>query len=142
VDFSTQDLAGRLTASRFDWTRPTFFSWVGTTMYLEKEAIAATLRMVGRCAPGSAMVLSYNPQPDLLDDESRSFLAAVTRLVNGMGEPLRSFFTPEEMADLVGRCGLSVRDHPTTDDLTSRYCSRRTDGLRPFGVERLMCASL
>jgi methyltransferase (TIGR00027 family) len=141
VDFATQELGERLTAARFDWTRPAFFSWVGTTMYLEQEAIAATLGLVARCAPGSAMVLSYNPRPELLDDDSRAFLAAVTRLVSGMGEPLRSFFAPEEITDLVARSGLRVRDHPTTADLTARYCAQRSDGLAPLGVERLMCVS-
>lgn len=141
VDFAADDLAACLTASRFDWQVPAFFSWIGTTMYLEPEAIAATLGLVARCAAGSAMALSYNPRPELLDADSLDFLTAVRRLVGGMGEPLRSFFAPEEIERLVVRRDLVVRDHPTTADLVARYCAARADGLRPFGVERLMCVT-
>jgi len=141
VDFATEDLATRLSAAGFDWSRPAFFSWVGTTMYLERSAIETTLRLVARCTPGSAMVLSYNPHEDLLDGDSLEFLAAVRRLVGGMGEPLRSFFAPVEIEALIARAGLVVCDHPTTEDLTARYCAGRSDGLRPFAVERLICVS-
>ena len=141
LDFATEDLGEQLGAARFDWTLPAFFAWVGTTMYLEPDAIAATLRLVARCAPGSAMVLSYNLPPDLLDEGALEFLAAVSRLVSGMGEPLRSFLAPQEIEELVARSGLRVREHPTTADLTTRYCADRTDGLAPFGVERLIYVS-
>lgn len=141
VDFATQDLALRLHEAGFDWTRPAFFSWVGTTMYLERTAIESTLRLVARCAPGSAIVLSYNPHEELLDEDSLAFLAAVRRLVGAMGEPLRSFFSPDEIEALATRAGLVVREHPTTDELTARYCAARLDGLRPFAVERLICVS-
>ena len=138
VDFASQDLEASLVAAGFDRESPAFFSWVGTTMYLERAAIEATLRLVGRCARGSAIVLSYNPRPELLDDDSLEFLATVRRLVDGMGEPLRSFFAPEEIEELAARCGLGVREHPTVADLTRRYFAARTDGMRPFAVERLV----
>lgn len=138
LDFSRDDLAQHLTEHGFDWARPTLFSWIGTTMYLERPAIAATLRLFARCAPGSEAAMSYNPLPELLDDDGRRFLAAVSALVEGMGEPLRSFFAADEIEGLVRSCGLVVRDHPTADDLTARYCAGRTDGLRPLSTERLL----
>ena len=45
VDFERTTLAEALTATEFD-TKPTFVSWLGTTYYLTRDAIAATLRGV------------------------------------------------------------------------------------------------
>jgi hypothetical protein len=42
---------------------------------------------------------------------------------------------------LVERCGLTVVDHPTADDLFTRYCAGRRDGLRPYTLERLLGAA-
>jgi hypothetical protein len=47
---------------------------------------------------------------------------------------------PIEMEALVARCGLTVVEHPTADHLFHRHCSSRTDGLRPYTLERLISA--
>jgi hypothetical protein len=45
------------------------------------------------------------------------------------------------MEALIARCGLAVAVHPTSEDLDARYCSARTDGLRPLiTLERLVVA--
>lgn len=138
VDLGRDDLVDRLTNAGLDWSRPTLFSWVGTTMYLERAAIAATLRIATRCVRGSGIVLSYNPHPALLSDDERAFLANVSALVGGMGEPLRSFFAPEEIRALAADCGLRVSEAPSSDELFERYFAGRKDGLRPILVERLL----
>jgi O-methyltransferase involved in polyketide biosynthesis len=140
VDFETQALNDGLDAAGFDWTRSSFFSWVGTTMYLKPDAIAATLGIVAACAPGSEIVLSYNQDLQFVDEIGREFLTAVTPQVVAMGEPVQTSFAPIEMEALVTRCGLTVVEHPTADDLFHRYCAGRTDGLRPYTLERLLSA--
>jgi methyltransferase (TIGR00027 family) len=60
IDFETQALGKALDAAGFDMARRVLFSCVGTTMYLDAESVAATLRLVASCAPGSGVVLSYN----------------------------------------------------------------------------------
>jgi methyltransferase (TIGR00027 family) len=138
VDFARDALATCLTQAGLDWSAPTLFSWIGTTMYLEREAIDHTLRMVARCAAGSGIVLSYNPRAELLDELQRGFLADVSRLVAGMGEPLRSAFAPEEMAQLAADAGLAVAEAPSPGELVERYFAPRRDGLRPLMIERLL----
>lgn len=137
-DFSRDPLGDCLTRAGFERGTSTLFSWVGTTMYLEPGAIADTLRTVARCMPGSGIVMSYNPSPELLDERQRSFLDGVARLVAGMGEPLRSAFTPAGIAQLVAGCGLTIAEAPTESDLADRYFTGRRDGLRPLMIERLL----
>jgi hypothetical protein len=57
-----------------------------------------------------------------------------------LGTPLRSAFSPTEMEACVARAGLVVVEHPTSDDLCARYCAARTDGMRPYTLERLIAA--
>src|SRR5262249_32483033 len=53
VDFETQSLAEELRAAGFREAEPAFFSWLGVTMYLTRDAIFSTLSYVASCAAGS-----------------------------------------------------------------------------------------
>jgi methyltransferase (TIGR00027 family) len=141
VDFETQPLGDCLGAAGFDRSRPSLFSWVGTTMYLTPDAIASTLRFIARCATGSEIVMGYNVSPDDCDDFGREYLAAFAPTAVREGLPLASSFAPAEIEALIARCGLAVAVHPTSQDLDARYCSSRSDGLRPLiTLERLVVA--
>jgi methyltransferase (TIGR00027 family) len=138
VDFAHDALDRCLTAAGLDWSATTLFSWVGATMYLERAAIADTLRAVARCARGSGIVLSYNPPRALLDEVQLRFLGEVAQLVAGMGEPLRATFTPDEIHRLASDAGLEVVEEPSAADLTTRYLAGRRDGMLPILIERLL----
>jgi methyltransferase (TIGR00027 family) len=141
VDFETETLDDCLDAAGFDWSRPALFSCVGTTMYLNADSVEATLRIVASCARGSEIALSYNQDMQFVDDIGREFLAAIMPRVAESGEPVRTSFSPSHMEGIVERCGLRVVDHPTADDLFTRYCAGRRDGLRPYTLERLLGAA-
>jgi hypothetical protein len=83
--------------------------------------------------------MSYNLASVFLDDDGREFLESLARRGGDRGL-LRSSFSPDELEALIGRCGLTVVDHPTADDLYDRYFAGREDGLRPFSLERLITA--
>jgi methyltransferase (TIGR00027 family) len=140
LDFETQSLSESLDSAGFDRSRPAMFAWVGTTMYLTRDSIELTLRFVATCAEGSEIAISYNQETEFVDDIGREFLAAISPLAVDGGEPILTEFSPTAMEQLVRRCGLTVVDHPTTEDLTSRYCTGRSDGLRPYTLERLISA--
>ena len=65
VDFERQQLAERLTANGFRADEPAFFfSWLGVTMYLTREAIAQTLRFVAQSSVArSGIVFDYLTAP-------------------------------------------------------------------------------
>lgn len=138
ADLAHDALDDCLTSAGFDWAVPALLSCVGTSMYLAPAAVAATLRTVARCAPGSGIVLSYNPRGDLLDEIQRSFLERVSRMVAGMGEPLRSAFAPDEILQLASDAGLHVAAAPTHRELEERYLTGRRDGMRLLMIERLL----
>jgi methyltransferase (TIGR00027 family) len=59
ADFNRQSWLEALRARGFDPDRPTFVLWEGVCMYLEEQAVAATLRSVESMAEGSAIAFDY-----------------------------------------------------------------------------------
>jgi hypothetical protein len=58
------------------------------------------------------------------------------------GEPLRLFFTPEEMTDELDRAGFKSHELLDSGELNERYFKNRVDGLKisPLGLFRLVTA--
>jgi O-methyltransferase involved in polyketide biosynthesis len=80
--------------------QPTFFSWLGVTMYLNEDAIDAVLRTVAAFPPGSEIVLTFAPP----ERDSPSALAArAARL----GEPWLSYFEPDAIEAKLTGAGFS-----------------------------------
>jgi methyltransferase (TIGR00027 family) len=142
VDFETQSLRGGLDASGFDGDRPTLFSWLGVTMYLTNDAVESTLRTVAACAPGTEVVMEYAVTDPLLDDVGREFRGYFAPVSRSVGEAVHSRWSPADVESFVDRCGLRIADHPSREDLVSRYFEGRDDGLRPWSVTRLLTAQV
>lgn len=140
VDLDTSDLTTALSKSGFDWKARTLFSWVGTTMYLDVDAVATTLGVVARCARGSEIALSYNLTSEFMDDPGRQFLQAIMPAAADQHEPVRNGFAPVQIEELISRSRLAIADHPTSAELISRYCADRQDDLVPLQLERLVAA--
>jgi methyltransferase (TIGR00027 family) len=136
VDFETQSLSDQLLAAGWDPALPTFWSWLGVTMYLTREAIAATLGVVAAGAAGSEVVFSYS-----LDvGDPTGARARLEAAVAEQGEPFRSRFSESQVEELVGSCGLEVAEHPGYEEQVARYFSGRCDGLVPTAGARLLAA--
>jgi len=142
VDFEHASLREALDSAAFDRERVTLFSWLGVTPYLTLGAIEETLRTVRSCPSGSEVVFTYAPLEELLGTDDRETLAIVAGLTAASSEPLRTFFRPEDVDALTARCGLQVADHADHAALVRDYFAERTDGLRPWGVEHLVAATV
>jgi methyltransferase (TIGR00027 family) len=140
IDFETGTLRSGLDRAGLDWSQPTFFSWLGVTVYLTTEAIEATLRTVAGCEPGSEIVLSYDATAPFRDDIGREMMEAESNVLASVGELDTTMFSPANAEALVERCGLEVAEHLTPDVLYDRYFLDRSDGLRPCTAERLIAA--
>jgi methyltransferase (TIGR00027 family) len=62
----------RLAASGFDASRPAVVASTGVSMYLTKDAIAATLRQVAVLAPGSTLAMTFILPLEFAEPEERS----------------------------------------------------------------------
>jgi len=125
IDFETTSLASVLHPGE----EPQFLSWLGTTYYLTRPAIRATLTALAETSPpGSELVLDYWREPPLFD--ASSALLWGTRVATAFQrEPMRSFFEPGEMEVLARECGWRVREHCAPVIQDQRYLRGRSDRL-------------
>jgi methyltransferase (TIGR00027 family) len=141
VDFEAGDAWWqRLAAAGFDTSQPAVVASTGVSMYLTKDAMAASLRQVAALAPGSMLAMSFVLPLELAEPEERPGYEAAERGARASGTPFISFFTPPEMLTLAREAGFSEVQHVSAASLTQRYFAGRTDGLRP-GSEELLVAT-
>lgn len=132
VDFEAGDAWwDRLAASGFDAKRPAVVASTGVSMYLTKDAIAATLQKVAALAAGSTLVMSFLLPIELADPEVRPGIEQAAKGARASGTPFISFFTPTEMLALARDSGFREVQHVSAATLAQRYFADRTDGLRP-----------
>ncbi|MFJ4336255.1 MULTISPECIES: class I SAM-dependent methyltransferase [unclassified Streptomyces] len=142
VDFEAdEDWLRRLAEAGFDPGRPAVVVSTGVSMYLTKEATAATLRRIASLAPGSTLAMSFLLQTDLVDEGDRARLRASEGGARASGTPFISFYTPQEMLALAHEAGFPDARHVSGASLADRYFAARTDGLRPSSGEDLLLAT-
>ncbi len=121
----------RLAAAGFDAGQPAVVASTGVSMYLTRDAIAATLHQVAALAPGSTLAMTFLLPLDLADPEVRPGLQRAEEGARASGTPFISFFTPAEMLTLAREAGFREVQHVPAATLTRLYFAGRTDGLRP-----------
>jgi methyltransferase (TIGR00027 family) len=141
IDFETgESWWDGLSAAGFEADLPAVVASTGVSMYLTKDATAATLRQLATVAPGSTLAMTFLLPAELVDEADRPGLEASTRGARGSGTPFISFYSPEEMLALARNAGFHEASYVSTADLIDRYFAGRTDGLRPSSGEGLMFA--
>jgi O-methyltransferase involved in polyketide biosynthesis len=129
-------------AAGFDESKPAIVVSTGVSMYLTKEANAATLRQVAGLARGSTLAMTFLLPLELSDPEVRPGLEMAEKGARASGTPFLSFFTPKEILALAHETGFGEARHVSAADLTQRYFAGRTDGFRPpSNAEELLVAT-
>ena len=132
VDFEAGDgWWERLVAAGFDSARPAVVASTGVSMYLTREAIAATLRQVAALAPGSTLAMSFMLPIEMADPQVRPGIERAAAGARANGTPFISFFSPTEMLAAGREAGFKEVQHVSAAALAQRYFAGRTDGLRP-----------
>jgi methyltransferase (TIGR00027 family) len=140
VDFETQSLADELRGAGFRTDEPSFFSWLGVSMYLTWEAVFTTLAYVATLPRGSGVVFDYAVSTRTLSLPRRLAAWALMRRVAAIGEPWKTFFHPEELASELRALGFGHIHDLGRAQLNARFFSERTDRLSVAGLGRVMIA--
>jgi methyltransferase (TIGR00027 family) len=142
VDFeASESWSEQLAAAGFDARLPAVVVSTGVTMYLTKDATAATLRQLAGLAAGSTLAMTFLLRTHLLDDADRPGLQASESGARAAGTPFISFYTPQEMLALARDAGFEGAQHVAGTSLAERYFADRSDGLRPSSGEDLLVAT-
>ncbi len=133
---------GALCAAGFDPGLPAVVVSTGVSMYLTKDATAATLRQLATSlAPGSTFVMTVLLPIELVDGPDRAGLEISARGAQASGTPFVSFYTPDEVVSMALDAGFAAAQHVAGTALGDRYFADRSDGLRPSSGEDLLVAT-
>jgi len=143
IDFERQTLADGLGQSGFNGSAAAFFSWLGVTPYLTREACLVTLSFIAKMPVGSGVVFDFAVDPALLNLGQRMALKALSKRVAAVGEPFQLFFDPEKLQGEMKGMGFRRTEFLQGKELNARYFKDRKDGLLVRGsIGHLMSAWL
>jgi methyltransferase (TIGR00027 family) len=129
IDFERESLRDGLIRNDVSMTRPTFFSWLGVTMYLQEEAIDAVLRTVAEFPAQSEIVFTFTQPPDLLSGAESKFHSSLSKVVTDAGEPFVSYFTPAVIKKKLSDAGFKNIAFLSNEEAEKRYFRMRPPDL-------------
>ncbi|MGA0844768.1 MAG: class I SAM-dependent methyltransferase [Pseudomonadales bacterium] len=155
VDFSDQSLTEQLLAAGFEQDKSNVFTLEGVSQYITKDAVRSTLRELSSMTQNaqSTFILSYVDR--LLNDDpkacfGRGYPNAEKRAKMirdssaSVGEPWISFYSADEIQNLLSEEGYSVTQDITVEDLNALYFSPVGRALREnelFKLEHFVVAT-
>ena len=140
VDFETQSLPEQLRAASFREDEPAFFSWLGVTMYLTRDAVMGTLRYVAQRPAGSGVTFDYMTPPHKLPWLRRIGFHLVARRVAKAGEPWKTWFDAGQLALELRAMGFGQLEDLDGPGLNQRYFGGRERRLGGASAGRVMTA--
>jgi methyltransferase (TIGR00027 family) len=141
VDFETTSWWDGLLANGFDTSRPAVVASLGVSMYLTRDATAATLRQSASLAAGSTFAMTFMRPVELVAPEEQGMHRATDAAARASGTPFISYYAPDDILAMARDAGFKTARHVTAGDYTQRYFADRTDGLKPFTTEELLVAT-
>jgi methyltransferase (TIGR00027 family) len=130
LDFEHQTLAAGLTHAGFDFTLPTFVSWLGVIPYLTLAAFRATIDLVAALPASSGITFDYALSDEELSPARQRLRKSLAARVAAAGEPFILFFRSEQMENELQSAGFQRIEQLDSEELNARYFLNRTDGLR------------
>jgi methyltransferase (TIGR00027 family) len=130
IDFEFEALGDALRRHGVDARQPTFFSWLGVTMYLTEKAVFDVLRVVAGFPHGSEIVFTFAPKPTG-DGTADAVMARFAEIAAASGEPWITYFDPDELIAKVRALGFSGVEMLDPAEAATRYFTARKDDLPP-----------
>ncbi|MFN2640915.1 MAG: class I SAM-dependent methyltransferase [Actinomycetota bacterium] len=141
IDFESESVMDALRRSHYDVNDPGFLSWVGVTPYLSPEAIESTLRSLASLAIGSEVVLSYCVPSGMWSSLDRALADFAIPAAESRGEPVRTFFTPKRIQEILASLGFKQVQHFGPEEAADLpEFQKREDLIRPQGFERYVAS--
>ncbi len=131
VNFERQRFAQLLQkAPGFNVAAPAFFSWLGVTPYLTRDALWGTLGAISSMPGGSGLVFDYAVPPASLSLLDRIGVNMLSARVARIGEPFRLFLAPQEISQILRDSGFTRLEDLGQQEINARYFPNRADGLQ------------
>jgi O-methyltransferase involved in polyketide biosynthesis len=130
VDFEHQTLQSGLKSAGLNFDEPAFFSWLGVTPYLTRDAFRSTLSVICALPAGTGVAFDYAIDPKLLTMKERLGVEMLARRVAAAAEPFRLFFRPDELRQEIRTAGFNQLEDLAAHEINALYFANRSDDLK------------
>lgn len=131
VDFTKDNLRTKLLEAGFRPQKKTFFSWLGSSMYLYRDEMETMLQKIAAlAADGSSLVFDYADAGLFLSDVKR--VQNMLAMAKTGGAEMKSSFDQLSMELMLSDYDFLVYEHLNRKEIQKRYFSGRSDGLSAF----------
>jgi len=143
MNFENQSLADQLQKAGFRTDEPSFFSWLGVTMYLTRETMIKTMEFISSSTPsGSSIVFDYTIVPSSQNFIRRLVFNLLSRKIAKAGEPWISFYDPKSLIMDLKTIGFTQVEDFGPEEINTKFFKNRTDKLMVGNFGHLMKAQL
>ena len=130
-DFVRDSVAERLAGAGHSNDKPTLFSWLGVSWYLDEPSVDAFLaELASVAAPGSRIVFDYMHESALTGPARPLGARLSARVVALQGEPWTFGRAPGEARDWLARLGWTLTENVRASELRDRYQRGHSGRLR------------
>lgn len=127
IDFEKQRLSEVLHTAGIDGKAPVFFVWEGVTMYLQPEAVTASLdAMRAVAAPGSEVIFDAWSAPS--GTPGAWLRRRTSEALRALGEPLKFSLAPRDASSMLQRSGWALEQSHLPEHIETNL------GLRPGSI--------
>lgn len=139
INFEKESISDALARSIYQQESAGFFSWLGTTHYLEPQITLNTLNSIARFASsGSEVVLDYSIPYQQLEGLEWLGTIGVSQFTRLLQEPLIGQFNPSELHQAVKQMGFEVIEDLSGQDMNERYFKARSDSIHHTMATRML----
>jgi len=129
IDFEHESLRDGLLRYGVSLNEPTFFSWLGVTMYLKEDAIDAVLQSAAAFPAGSEIVLTFAQPPEPVGGAASDSLSILAKRVASVSEPFVSYFEPDAFEAKLRCAGFSKVEFLSPAEAEALYFRQRPEDL-------------
>lgn len=129
VDFEVESLQDALLRHNVSFQEPTFFSWLGVTMYLREAATDVVLKTIAKFPIRSEVVFTYTQPMDSISGFEAHFFKSLSKIVSGTGEPFINCFTTTQLEAKLYATGFKTIYFLSKDETIKRYFRDRPQDL-------------
>ena len=141
VNFETSSWQEELVKTGFNTGKSAVVACTGVSLYLTKDAINSTLKQIAAFASGSKLAMTFYLPMELLDEEDKPMQALAEKGARESGNPMISFFSPDDILTLARNAGFKNVKTISTKDMEKYYFKDRTDNLLPASGEVFLLAA-
>lgn len=132
VDFNHQSLKTQLLDAGFNQNKPTVFTLEGVSQYITKDAVISTLQVLAELTQKTSATFCFSYVDKLLNEDPKACFGkgypnpakkaqTIKKLSAKVGEPWISFYSAEEIGNMLSQYGFSLIENKTLADLNAVY---------------------